>query len=228
MLNDLTFVPRPGQGTAVLGGIGSGKTTLLNLIPRFLDPTEGMLLVNGTEVRAQAVDQLRAGIGLVPQAAYLFAGTVADNLRFGRSDATVEQLWRALGVAQADDFVAGQPEQLNARVERGGVNLSGGQRQRLSIARALVRRPSLYLLDDCFSALDAITDARLRAALLAEAGKATVVIASQRASTVVDADQIIVLDAGRVAGIGDHSELMAGCRTYQEIVASQLGRGAAA
>ena len=228
VLNDLTFAFRPGQTSAILGGTGSGKTTLLNLVPRFLDSTEGAVLVNGIEVRAQLADQLRAGIGLVPQTAFLFAGTVAGNLRFGRPDATEEQLWRALEIAQAVDFVTSLPGGLDARVERGGVNFSGGQRQRLSIARALVRRPSLYLFDDCFSALDAITDARLRAALPAETGAATVVIATQRAATIIDADQIVVLEAGSITGIGTHHQLMAGCRTYQEIIASQLGGRSAA
>jgi len=228
VLNDLTFAFRPGQTHAILGGTGSGKTTLLNLIPRFLDPTAGAVLVNGIEVPAQSADQLRAGIGLVPQTAFLFAGTVADNLRFGRPEATEEQLWRALEIAQARDFVTALPGRLDARVERGGANLSGGQRQRLSIARALVRRPSLYLFDDCFSALDAATDARLRAALLAETGSATVVVVAQRVGTIMNADQIIVLDSGSIAGIGTHPQLMADCRTYQEIIASQLGTEAVA
>ncbi|WP_084215865.1 ABC transporter ATP-binding protein [Pseudonocardia spinosispora] len=228
VLNDLTFALRPGQTNAIVGGTGSGKTTLLNLIPRFLDTTEGAVLVNGVEVPGQSIEQLRAGIGLAPQTAQLFAGTVAGNLRFGRPEASEEQLWRALETAQAREFVAGLPGQLDARVERGGTNLSGGQRQRLSIARALVRRPSLYLFDDCFSALDATTDAHLRAALFTETADATVVIVAQRASTVLDADQIIVLDGGRIAGVGTHSELMADCRAYQEIIASQHGWGAAA
>ncbi|GAA2000754.1 ABC transporter ATP-binding protein [Catenulispora subtropica] len=228
VLDGLTLAFPPGRTTAILGGTGSGKTTLLNLVPRFLDATAGDVLVNGVAVGEQAAERLRAGIGLVPQAAYLFAGTVGDNLRFGRPDATDEQLWRALEVAQARDFVDALPGRLDARVERGGVNLSGGQRQRLSIARALVRQPSLYLFDDCFSALDAATDARLRAALSTETGDATVVIATQRAGTVLAADQIIVLDGGSVAGVGTHPELLADCPTYQQIIASQLEWGAAA
>jgi ABC-type multidrug transport system fused ATPase/permease subunit len=228
VLNDLTFVFRPGQVNAILGGTGSGKTTLVNLIPRFIDATEGAVLVNGVELTAQSTDQLRAGVGLVPQTAYLFAGTVESNLRFGQPEASEEQLWRALETAQARQFVAGLPGQLDARVERGGANLSGGQRQRLSIARALLRRPSLYLFDDCFSALDAATDARLRTALSVETVDATVVIVAQRASTILNADQIIVLEAGSIAGIGTHPELMAGCQAYREIIASQLGRGVAA
>jgi ATP-binding cassette subfamily B protein len=228
VLDDLTLAFPPGRTTAILGGTGSGKTTLLNLVPRFLDVTAGDVLVNGVAVGAQATGRLRAGIGLVPQAAFLFAGTVADNLRFGRPEAGEDELWRALEIAQARDFVAALPGQLDARVERGGVNLSGGQRQRLSIARALVRRPSLYLFDDCFSALDAATDARLRAALRSETGDATVVIATQRAGTVMAADQIIVLDGGRVAGVGTHAELLTDCPTYQQIIASQVEWGAAA
>jgi ATP-binding cassette subfamily B protein len=228
VLNDLTFAFRPGRINAIVGGTGSGKTTLLNLIPRFLDTTEGVVLVNGVEVTAQSTDLLRAGIGLVPQTAQLFAGTVASNLRFGEPSASEQRLWWALEIAQAREFVAGLPGQLDARVERGGANLSGGQRQRLSIARALVRRPSLYLFDDCFAALDAATDARLRAALFAETSEATVVIVAQRASTILDAEQIIVLDGGGIAGVGTHPELMVGCQAYQEIIASQLGWGAAA
>ncbi|MFD0633374.1 ABC transporter ATP-binding protein [Catenulispora yoronensis] len=228
VLDDLTLAFPPGRTTAILGGTGSGKTTLLNLVPRFLAATAGDVLVNGVGVDEQAAERLRAGIGLVPQTAYLFAGTVADNLRFGRPEATEAELWRALETAQARDFVAALPGQLEARVERGGVNLSGGQRQRLSIARALVRRPSLYLFDDCFSALDAATDARLRAALSTETGDATVVIATQRAGTVMAADQIVVLDGGSVAGIGTHPQLLADCPTYQQIIASQLEWGAAA
>lgn len=226
VLDNLNFTFLPGRVNAVLGGTGSGKSTLLNLIPRLLDPSSGAVLVNGIEASEQSAERLRLDIGFVPQKAYLFAGTVADNLRFGRPNATEQQLWQALEIAQARDYVAALPGQLDARVERGGANLSGGQRQRLSIARALVRRPSLYLFDDCFSALDAATDARLRAALVPETSGATVVIVAQRASTVMDADQIVVLDNGRIAGIGTHEQLLADCVTYQEIIASQLGTGA--
>ena len=228
VLNDLTFVLRPGQIHAIIGGTGSGKSTLIHLILRFFDATGGAVLVNGTDVREQSAERLRATIGLVPQTAFLFGGTVASNLRFALPDATDEQLWHALDVAQALDFVASMPGQLEARIEQGGSNVSGGQRQRLSIARAVVRRPSLYLFDDCFSALDPATDARLRFALRAEAGPATVVIATQRASTIMHADQIIVLDAGRVVGTGTHEQLLTGCGPYREIVASQLGEGMAA
>ncbi len=228
VLRDLTFAVQPGQTCAVIGGIGSGKTTMLHLIPRFLDVTSGAVLVNETDVRKQSAERLWATIGLVPQAAFLFRGTIAGNLRFGRPGATDEQLWRALDVAQALDFVASMPGQLDAPIDQGGTNVSGGQRQRLAIARAVLRRPRLYLFDDCFSALDAGTDARLRSALRAETGDAAVVMVAQRVSTIMHADQIIVLDAGQVAGLGTHEELLAGCDLYGKIVASQLGEGAAA
>jgi len=228
VLKHLSFTLEPGQTSAVIGGTGSGKTTLLTLIPRFFDTTAGSITVNGTDVREQALEQLWAGIGLVPQAAFLFSGTVADNLRFGRPDATETEMWRALDVAQARDFVAAMPGQLEATVDQGGTNLSGGQRQRLSIARAVIRRPPLYLFDDCFSALDAATDARLRAALRRHTREAAVLIVAQRVSTIMQADQIIVLDAGTLAGIGTHARLMSSCAQYREIVASQLGEGAAA
>ena len=220
VLNDLTFRLPPGQTSAIIGGTGSGKTTLLNLILRFSDVTGGAVLVNGIDVREQPVRQLRSEIGLVPQASFLFSGTVASNLRFGCPEATDAQLWHALETAQALDFVASMPGQLDAPIDQGGTNVSGGQRQRLCIARTLLRRPRLYLFDDCFSALDAATDARLREALRAELPDATVVIVAQRASTIMRADQIIVLDAGEIAGIGTHQQLLASCGTYQEIVAS--------
>ena len=228
VLHGLSFELRPGATTAIIGGTGSGKTTLLNLIPRFFDVTEGTVVVNGVDVRQQPLETLWSSIGLVPQQAYLFRGTVADNLRFGKDDATDAQLWHALEVAQARDFVAAMPEQLQAPVDQGGTNLSGGQRQRLAIARALVRRPPLYLFDDCFSALDAGTDARLRSALKPEARDAAVVIVAQRVSTILSADQIIVLDAGRIVGVGTHQELMSTTEAYREIVASQLGEEAVA
>jgi ABC-type multidrug transport system fused ATPase/permease subunit len=228
ILNDLTFTLLPGQVSAIIGGTGSGKSTLLNLIPRFFYATSGTVLVNGTDVRDQSAERLWASIGLVPQAAFLFSGTVAGNLRFGAPDATDAELWQALEIAQAQDFVATMPGQLDAPIDQGGANVSGGQRQRLCIARALVRRSRLYLFDDCFSALDAATDARLRMALRAGTRDAAVVIVAQRVSTVMHADQIIVLDAGRVAGLGTHTELLARCQPYREIVMSQLGEGAAA
>ena len=228
VLQDLSLEFMPGQTSAIIGGTGSGKTTLLNLIPRFADATGGSVLVNGLDVRDQALEQVWSSIGLVPQTAFLFSGTVAGNLRFGKPEASEAELWHALEIAQARDFVAAMPGQLDAAVDQGGTNVSGGQRQRLSIARALVKRPSLYLFDDCFSALDAGTDAQLRAALKAATREAAVVIVAQRVSTVMHADRIIVLDEGRIAGTGTHGELMAGCEPYREIVISQLGQGAAA
>ena len=198
-----------------------GDNMMVQLLPFVL--IFMVLLVNEVDVRAQKLDTLWRDIGLVPQQAYLFRGTIADNLRFGNADATETELWHALEVAQARDFVAAMPDQLEAQIDQGGTNLSGGQRQRIAIARALVRRPPLYLFDDCFSALDAGTDARLRAALKVEARDATVVIVAQRVSTILHADRIIVLDAGRIVGIGTHQELMSTSAPYREIVASQLG-----
>jgi ABC-type multidrug transport system fused ATPase/permease subunit len=228
VLTGLTFALAQGQVSAIIGGTGSGKTTLLSLINRFHDVTSGAVLVNGADIRDQASEKLRSAIGLVPQTAFLFWGTIASNLRFGLPEATDEQLWHALEIAQARDFVSSMPGQLEAPVDQGGTNLSGGQRQRLSIARAIVRRPRLYLFDDCFSALDGRTDARLRAALRAETSDTTVVIVAQRVGTIMDADQIIVMDSGSVAGIGTHRQLLDGCGAYQEIVASQLGAEAVA
>jgi ABC-type multidrug transport system fused ATPase/permease subunit len=228
VLHDLSLMFPPGQTSAIIGGTGSGKTTLLNLVPRFSEASSGSVLVNGIDVRDQQVEQLWHSIGLVPQAAFLFSATVASNLRFGRPEATDAELWHALDVAQARDFVATMPGQLDAPIDQGGTNVSGGQRERLSIARALVKRPRLYLFDDCFSALDASTDAQLRAALKAETRDAAVVIVAQRVSTVMHADQIIVLDEGRIAGMGTHEELMLCCDPYREIVTSQLGEQAAA
>jgi ABC-type multidrug transport system fused ATPase/permease subunit len=228
VLTGLSFALRPGETTAIIGGTGSGKTTMLNLIPRFFDVTSGAVLVNGADVRDQELERLWDGIGLVPQAAFLFSGTVASNLRLGRPDATEAELWRALDIAQAADFVAAMPGRLAATIDQGGTNVSGGQRQRLSIARALVKRASLYLFDDCFSALDAATDARLRVALRASVRDAAVVIVAQRVSTIMHADRIIVLDDGHIAGIGTHAELVARNAPYREIVASQLGEEAAA
>jgi len=228
VLHELAFKLNPGATTAIIGGTGSGKTTLLNLVPRFYDATGGAVLVNEVDVQAQKLDTLWQHIGLVPQQAYLFRGTIADNLRFGNENATEAELWHALEVAQAGDFVAAMPNKLGEQIDQGGTNLSGGQRQRLAIARALVRRPPLYLFDDCFSALDAGTDARLRAALKVEARDATVVIVAQRVSTILHADRIIVLDAGRIVGIGTHQVLMSTSEPYREIVASQLGEEAVA
>ncbi|MGO8686274.1 MAG: ABC transporter ATP-binding protein [Candidatus Dormibacteria bacterium] len=227
VLRDVSFLLRPGETTAIIGGTGAGKTTLLNLIPRFFDATSGSVLLDGVDVRERSLDELWGCIGLVPQQAYLFSGTIADNLRFAGEDATDADLWHALQVAQARDFVATMGGQLEAEIDQGGTNVSGGQRQRLAIARALVKRPLIYLFDDCFSALDAATDARLRAELSAETRDVTVVIVAQRVSTILSADRIIVLDDGVVVGSGTHEQLMVSCPEYREIVVSQLGENAA-
>jgi ATP-binding cassette subfamily B protein len=228
VLRGITFRARPGQTTAVIGSTGAGKSTLLSLIPRLFDATGGAVLVDGVDVRELDFDALRDRIAIVPQRPYLFSGTIASNLRYGDPEASDEELWRCLEIAQARDFVAEMPDGLDAAVAQGGTNLSGGQRQRLAIARALVRRPEIYLFDDSFSALDLGTDARLRAALRPVTADAAVIIVAQRVSTIVDADQIVVLEDGEVVGIGRHDELLAGCPTYAEIVASQLPVGATA
>ncbi len=222
VLRGVDLIARPGRTTAVIGSTGSGKTTLLNLVPRLFDETGGAVLVDGVDVRDLDPATLSASVGLVPQKPYLFSGTVASNLRYGRPDATDEELWRALAVAQARDFVAAMPGGLAAPIAQGGTNVSGGQRQRLAIARVLVRRPEIYLFDDSFSALDYATDAALRAALAEEIADATIVIVAQRVNTIRDADRIVVLDEGRVVGTGTHTELMATNPTYREIVLSQL------
>jgi ATP-binding cassette subfamily B protein len=227
VLRDVSFVLRPGETTAVIGSTGSGKSTIVNLIARFFDASSGTVLMDGLDVRRRSLADVRREIGLVPQQAYLFSGTVASNLRLGRPEATDEELWRALEIAQAADFVRAMPGGLEEPVAQGGTTVSGGQRQRLAIARALVKKPPLYLFDDCFSALDAATDARLRAALWTEIADATQLIVSQRVSTIRHADRIIVLDDGQVVGSGSHDELLAGNASYQEIVDSQL-RGAEA
>ncbi len=221
VLADISFTAAPGKTTAVIGSTGSGKTTLISLIPRLFDVTEGQVSIDGVDVRKLAPETLWGGIGLVPQRPYLFSGTVASNLRYGRPDATDDELWQALEIAQARDFVAAMPDGLDAAISQGGTNVSGGQRQRLAIARALVRRPLIYLFDDSFSALDTSTDARLRAALKPMTAAATVVIVAQRVSTIVDADQILVLEDGRIVGRGRHDQLLRDCPTYAEIVGSQ-------
>ncbi|HEU5038102.1 MAG TPA: ABC transporter ATP-binding protein [Nocardioides sp.] len=222
VLCDVSFAARPGQTVAVIGSTGAGKTTLVNLVPRLFDVSAGSVRVAGRDVRGLDPDLLWAQLGLVPQKAYLFSGTVRSNLQHGKSDATEEEMWAALEVAQGRDFVEALPDGLDAPVSQGGTNFSGGQRQRLAIARALVRRPGIYLFDDSFSALDLATDARLRAALRPETRDATVVIVAQRVSTIKDADLILVLEDGRVVGRGTHHELLADCATYQEIVTSQM------
>jgi ATP-binding cassette, subfamily B, multidrug efflux pump len=228
VLCGVDIVARPGQTTAVIGSTGSGKTTLLNLVPRLFDATGGTVLVDGVDVRHLDPDDLTTRVGIVPQKPYLFSGTVASNLRYGRPDATDEQLWRALEIAQARDFVEAMPGGLDASIAQGGSNVSGGQRQRLAIARVLVHRPEIYLFDDSFSALDYATDSALRAALAEEIADATIVIVAQRVNTIRDADRIVVLDEGRVIGAGTHAELMSQSPTYREIVLSQLTEAEAA
>ena len=221
-IKNISFIARPGETTAIIGGTGSGKSTLISLIPRFYDVQSGSVLVDGVDVREMAQEDLRAKIGFVPQKAVLFTGTIAENIRYGKDDATDEEVVHAAEVAQAADFIANMKEGYDAVIAQGGNNLSGGQKQRLSIARALVRKPEIYIFDDSFSALDFKTDAKLRKALKEETKDATVIIVAQRVSTVMDADRIIVLDEGRIAGIGTHSSLLKTCEIYREILASQL------
>jgi ATP-binding cassette subfamily B multidrug efflux pump len=221
VLRDITFTAMPGRTTAIIGSTGAGKTTLMSLVPRLFDATSGAVRVDGVDVREIEPDELWKRIGLVPQRPYLFSGTVASNLRYGNPDATDEELWEALRIAQGRDFVEAMPEGLNAPISQGGTNVSGGQRQRLAIARALVRKPEIYLFDDSFSALDLATDARLRAALGPVTADACVVIVAQRVSTIVDAEQIIVIEDGAIVGRGSHDELLETCPTYVEIVESQ-------
>ena len=222
VLAKISFTAHPGQVTAIVGSTGSGKTTLLNLIPRFIDPTVGRVLLDGVDVKDQSLEGIWSEIGLVPQRSFLFGGTIAENLRYGDQAATEEKLWTALEIAQGKDFVGELADGLQSRVAQGGTNFSGGQRQRLSIARAIVKNPRIYLLDDSFSALDYTTDAKLRVALENHAKDSTVIIVAQRVSTILSADQIIVLNEGKIDGIGTHSDLMNSCKTYQEIVLSQL------
>ncbi|MCH6232272.1 ABC transporter ATP-binding protein/permease [Microbacterium sp. CFH 31415] len=227
VLHDLTFTVEPGTTTAVIGSTGAGKTTLIGLVARLFDVTAGAVRVDGVDVREYDPDELWQRIGLVPQKAFLFSGTVASNLRYGNGEATDDELWHALELAQAKDFVSALPEQLEAPIAQGGTNVSGGQRQRLAIARALVKRPEVYIFDDSFSALDLATDAALRRALDAQLPDATRIVVAQRVSTIRHADQIIVLDHGRMVGIGTHDELVETCETYIEIVESQLAAEAA-
>jgi ATP-binding cassette subfamily B multidrug efflux pump len=230
VLSEISFVTAPGKTTAIVGSTGAGKTTLVNLIPRLFDPTAGIVSVGGVDARQLDPDILWSTIGYVPQRPYLFSGTVASNLRYGKPDATEDEMWEALEVAQARDFVEAMPGGLDAKIEQGGTNVSGGQRQRLSIARALVRKPDIYVFDDSFSALDLATDARLRAALGPYTREAAVVIVAQRVSTISTANEILVLEDGRLIGRGLHEELVETNPTYAEIVQSQIGEeeGAAA
>lgn len=221
VVDDVSFTACPGTTTAIVGSTGSGKSTLISLICRLYDVTAGAVRIDGVDLRDYDIDRLWSLIGLVPQRGYLFTGTIADNLRYGKDDATDDEMWEALRVAAADDFVRAHPDGLQRRVAQGGMNFSGGQRQRLAIARAVVRRPAVYLFDDAFSALDVHTDARVRAALREVSAEATVVVVSQRLSTVAQAEQVIVVDDGRVVGIGTHDELLRDCPTYAEFAESQ-------
>lgn len=221
-LSNISFHANPGEVTAIIGGTGSGKSTLINLIPRFYDVDSGQILVDGVDVREMSQESLREKIGLVPQKALLFTGTITDNIRYGRETATDEEIRHAARIAQAEEFITGMKDGFDSVIAQGGANVSGGQKQRLSIARALVRKPEIYAFDDSFSALDFRTDAKLRAALKEETTNSTVLLVAQRVSTVMDADRIIVLDEGEIAGIGTHRELMDTCKVYREIVSSQL------
>lgn len=221
-ISNISFETGPGEVTAVIGGTGSGKSTLVNMIPRFYDVSEGRVLVDGVNVSELPQSKLRSKIGFVPQSAVLFTGSISDNIRYGKKEATMEEMMHAAEVAQAEDFIAEMPEGFDTAIAQGGTNVSGGQKQRISIARALVRKPEIYIFDDSFSALDFKTDAKLRAALKKETGISAVIIVAQRVSTVMDADRILVLDDGKLAGMGSHRELMKHCQVYREIVSSQL------
>ncbi len=228
VLSDVSFRTAAGQTTAIIGSTGSGKTTLVNLVSRLFDVTSGSVLIDGVDARRLDLDLLWSKVGYVPQRPYLFSGTVASNLRFGRPSATDDELWQALEIAQAADFVRAMPDGIDSEIAQGGTSVSGGQRQRLSIARALVVRPEIYVFDDSFSALDLATDARLRAALKPHTADAAVLVVAQRVSTIIDADEILVLEDGVVIGRGAHDELLTTCPTYAEIVESQIGQGAVA
>lgn len=221
-ISNISFAANPGEITAIIGGTGSGKSTLINLIPRFYDIDSGSILVDGKDIRSLSQEDLRKKIGFVPQSSILFSGTIADNIRYGKYDASDEEIRHAAEVAQAAEFISSMKDGYDSDIAQGGTNVSGGQKQRLSIARALVRKPEIYIFDDSFSALDFKTDAKLRAALKKEIGDSTVIIVAQRVGTVMDADRIIVLDEGRVVGLGKHKELLNTCGVYREIVSSQL------
>jgi ATP-binding cassette subfamily B protein len=223
-ISNISFKVRPGEVTAIIGGTGSGKSTLVNLIPRFYDVVSGSVLVDGVDVREMRQQELRSKIGFVPQSPILFSGTIADNIRYGKLDATDLEVHHAAEIAQASEFIQAMKDGYQSVIAQGGTNLSGGQKQRLAMARALIRKPGIYVLDDSFSALDFKTDARLRAALKKEIVDSTLIIVAQRVSTIMDADQIIVLDEGRIAGIGKHKELLKNCQVYYEIVSSQLSQ----
>lgn len=222
VLSNVSFTTNPGDVTAIIGGTGSGKSTIINLVPRFYDIDKGSILLDGVDIRHMTQELLRAKIGFVPQKAVLFSGTIRDNMRVGNDNATDEEILHALDIAQATEFVSNMEDGLDSAIAQGGTNLSGGQKQRLSIARALVRKPALYIFDDSFSALDFKTDAKLRAALKKEIGSSSILIIAQRISTVMDADRIIVLNKGRVVGNGRHEELLKTCDVYREIASSQL------
>jgi ATP-binding cassette subfamily B protein len=221
-IRDISFSATPGEVTAIIGGTGAGKSTLVNLVPRFYDVASGSILVDGVDIREMAQEDLRQRLGFIPQKAVLFNDTIASNIRYGKEDATDEEVAHAAETAQALEFILAMPDGFQSVIAQGGTNVSGGQRQRLAIARALVRKPEIYIFDDTFSALDFKTDAKLRAALRKETGDSTVIIVAQRVNTVMDADRIIVVDDGRVAGMGTHRELIRTCEVYREIVSSQL------
>jgi ATP-binding cassette subfamily B protein len=221
VLSEVSLQTRPGETFAIIGSTGAGKTTLINLIPRLVDVTSGSVLVDGSDVRDIDPDSLWSRIGLIPQSPYLFSGTIASNLQYGKPDASEDDMWEALEIAQARDFVEAMPDGLHSPISQGGTNVSGGQRQRLQIARALIKRPKIYVFDDSFSALDLATDARLRRALKPVTRDSTVVIVAQRVSTIADADQILVLEDGRAVGLGTYDELLRTCPTFVEIVESQ-------
>ena len=224
-ISNISFVAKPGEVTAIIGGTGSGKSSILNMIPRFYDAAKGEVLVDGVNVRDMNQQELRSKIGYVPQKAVLFTGTIRDNILYGKEDATDEEVRHALEIAQATDFVSKMKEGIESPISQGGTNVSGGQKQRLSIARAIVRKPEIYLFDDSFSALDFKTDAQLRAALKKETKDSTVIIVAQRVSTVMDATRILVMDEGHVVGMGTHEELLQTNEIYQQIVESQLKKG---
>jgi ATP-binding cassette subfamily B protein len=221
-LNNISFVARKGQTTAIIGSTGSGKSTILNLIPRFYDVTSGAILIDGVDVREMDFSSIYEKLGYIPQQAFLFSGTVADNLRYGDEDATEEELWEALEIAQSRDFVEKLPDKLNSMVSQNGTNLSGGQRQRLCIARAIVKKAKFYMFDDSFSALDFITDAKLRMRLKTVLEDSAIIIVAQRVGTIINADNIIVLENGEIVGQGTHKELLESCELYKEMADSQL------